>query len=112
MMLHCPGVNHELTGLLQCDCEGTSVFGSMRSNLDRASSSICFRCCSKGKSPYVKNLERKHATSNYTDVIKKKKLTSACFKCERVTAEQNALLFFCRLSKCVCVFLYLALLGW
>lgn len=49
-------LNYELTGLLQCGWEGTSVFGLMRSNLDRASSSICCRCCSKGKSPYVKNL--------------------------------------------------------
>lgn len=45
------------TGLLQRGWAGTSVLGLMRSNLDKASSSICFRCCSRGKSPYVKNLE-------------------------------------------------------
>lgn len=56
-MLRVISLNYDLTGLLQRGWEGTSVFGLMLSNLDRASSSICFRCCSKDKSPYVKNLK-------------------------------------------------------
>lgn len=61
-MLRVICLNYDLTGLLQRGWEGTSVFGLMLSNLDRASSSICFRCCSKGKSPYVKNLKNQLKT--------------------------------------------------
>lgn len=83
-----------LTGLSQSAWGGTAVLGCVLSNLDRASLSICSRCCSNGKSPYVKNLQTrtKHTIISiaYTLIL------------------HTAFIVYIQASDCY----YLALLGW